>query len=174
MFSLLISLGCLFAAIVMHLFLCRFISHSSVRQASFFCFVGIFFFVYMGADSVYFRNMISSSLPSFSLWALRLFSSGAYLYFLCHVLYYLFFVTADVYSPTQRILNFLKEQDGLSYEELLSRTKQANFILPRIEDLQKRSWIFLEKDVCRTTPKGNLILHCLYWYQKLSGRPIGG
>lgn len=88
--------------------------------------------------------------------------------------YFTFYVSTELMSPSKKIMQVLNAKPGALYEDIFQALERENFLMTRLIELKQCGFIVEEGGRYRLSPTGASFARTYTCYQKLLGREIGG
>lgn len=156
------------AAVVTHLFWCRYYRSSKLQVAPFFCIslgylaAGIYIFISISEDQ--FTNFLTRPFVL----------SSITVYSLLIPTYLIFYAATVIDSPSKKILRLIRDHDGLRYVDLHSKFQKDEFVISRLNSLQDYQLIDYKDQIYRLLPRGVNLARMLSFFKRIFGHAPGG
>ena len=157
-------------AVVIHLMLCR--RKSEGLFLKLFLVIAFANLILMWIVFWFLAHQFNGAQVNF--WAAPLYGTATVIYILLIPTYLVFYFSTQQVSPSKKILLLLAENGPMSFEELLAKFSDDEFVVPRIKDLMTTMCLIEHEGSYVLTPSGIRMAQVYEIYQRILGRKKGG
>lgn len=111
---------------------------------------------------------------TFNFWNAPLIITSLVVYLLLIPFYMIFYISAEIESPSMKILLLVKEYGEISYEDLRGRFTDQTLLMPRVKDLISTGYVSYDGRYYSILPAGRRLVRILDIYQRCLGWRMGG
>ena len=167
-----LSIAAFFLAVIFHISWCRCVKRNGLQ-------VRAFFMIAVGLLCIKIAIELSTSpatliTGSYTVWTMPLKFTADIIYLLLGLFYLICYFSPRVESPSQRLLRTCSKADGSTLEELEKAVNNDDFIMTRMDDLLRCGYMRVVEGHYEILPPAIFVARVLVFYQKISGRGIGG
>lgn len=171
---LVVSFTFFLCSVLCHVIWCRIKAEKGLKLLSFFVFAGIFFGVFLSWILSQTQDLSLNIGQTIDLWTFPLKFVSVLFYLSLIPFYSIVYSTGVIDSPSQEILDFLKDKQSCTYEQLLAHVQSTGFIQTRLETLRQHRFVEIEDQRYRLLSSGLTVANLLKLYQLIARRPQGG
>ena len=164
----------LFLTIIEHVVWSRWTQAKGLAVASFYCILFL--------NALWYQPILKFSVETFmplnkmapNFWNIPLSITAFVLYILLGVLYFAFYTSIAIDSPTRTTLRLIQKKGKATYEDLSKHLADNSFVVSRLDALVKHRLVVFDGRPYRLSQRGMRTARILNFYQKIFGRNIGG